>query len=509
MSPGKGARRLLSADGGVWSLNIAIVIASVALLAGPVQHLPEFDAGVHLPWWALALGFLVAERCVVHLHFRRSAHSFSLGDLPLVFGLVFATRRRPRPRRAASAPSLTLLLDRRLPPIKLVFNLAQFALAACLGVDRRARARRRRRRRSGPRLWVARATSRRRLSALRHRAADRRRDLARRGPAQAATLGADVRDGLRRDADQHEPRARRRDRRRRPTPRALPLLLVPALTVFLAYRAYAAERQRHERLEFLYEATRTLSRSPEIVAALEGLLARSLEAFRAEIAEIVLFSSDGSPPLRTTLGPGDYTRGDGADRRRDRRGAARAGRRTTSPVVRARRARSAAARLRRYLEARGVTDAMLAMLPGEDARDRHDHARQPLRRRSATFSDDDLRLFETLANNASVALQYDRLEQAVLQLRELQEQLHHQAYHDPLTDLANRTLFIDRVKEALASRTPARSRCCSSTSTTSRPSTTRSATPSATSCWSRSPSACAPACARPTPSRASAATSSP
>src|SRR6185295_8170707 len=76
MSPGKGARRLLSADGGVWSLNIAIVIASVVLLAGPVQHLPEFDVGVHIPWWGLALGFLAAERCVVHLHFRRSAHSF-------------------------------------------------------------------------------------------------------------------------------------------------------------------------------------------------------------------------------------------------------------------------------------------------------------------------------------------------------------------------------------------------------------------------------------------------
>ena len=58
-----------------------------------------------------------------------------------------------------------------------------------------------------------------------------------------------------------------------------------------------------------------------------------------------------------------------------------------------------------------------------------------------SFSDEDLKLFETLASNASVALQYDRLEQAVLQLRELQEQLEHQAFHDPLTALANRALF--------------------------------------------------------------------
>ena len=86
--------------------------------------------------------------------------------------------------------------------------------------------------------------------------------------------------------------------------RAIPLLAVPALVVYLAYRAYLMERQRHERLEFLYEATRTLSRSPEMVLALEGLLERSLESFRAEMAEIVLFGSEGNPPLRTTLGPG-------------------------------------------------------------------------------------------------------------------------------------------------------------------------------------------------------------
>ena len=99
------------------------------------------------------------------------------------------------------------------------------------------------------------------------------------------------------------------------------------------------------------------------------------------------------------------------------------------------------------------------------------------------YSDEDLRLLEALANNASVALQYDRLEQAVIKLRALQEQLHHQAYHDPLTDLPNRSLFMERVRER-ARDGPGRSPCCSSTSTTSRSSTTRSATASATRCWS-------------------------
>src|SRR3954463_1752873 len=133
MSPRKGALRLLSAAGGVWALNVGIIVASVALLAGPVQELPPFDIGVHIPWWGLALGFLAAERCVVHLHFRRSAHSFSLGDLPLVFGLLFAS---PLDLVLAGlvGPVVVLLFDRKLPAIKFVFNIAQFTLTTCLAV---------------------------------------------------------------------------------------------------------------------------------------------------------------------------------------------------------------------------------------------------------------------------------------------------------------------------------------------------------------------------------------
>ena len=65
------------------------------------------------------------------------------------------------------------------------------------------------------------------------------------------------------------------------------------------------------------------------------------------------------------------------------------------------------------------------------------------------FTDADRALFETLAANASAALQYDRLEQAVSELRDLQDQLQHQAHHDPLTGLANRALFSQQVREAL------------------------------------------------------------
>ena len=289
-------------------------------------------------------------------------------------------------------------------------------------------------------------------------------------------------------------------------PRALPLLVVPLVTVFLAYRAYATERQRHESLEFLYETTRTLSRSPEIVGALEGLLARSVEAFRAEIAEIVLFPSEGNAPLRTTHGPGDV---------RDEMlpidtaiaDELRALVDHDEPVTRLT-PETGSVRLRRYLEERGVTHAMLAMLPGET----RVVGTMLLANRPGVvrdFSDADLRLFETLATNASVALQYDRLEQTVWQLRELQRQLEHQAYHDSLTGLANRTLFIDRVDEALAQarsdrrRAVRRHRRLQDRQRHARPHGRRPAAGRGR----RAP--VLSACARPTPSRASAATSSP
>ena len=226
-------------------------------------------------------------------------------------------------------------------------------------------------------------------------------------------------------------------------PWALPLLLVPLLTVFLAYRAYIAERKRGERLEFLYEANRTLSRSPEIAEALEGLLARSLDAFRAERAEIILWTPD-KPPLRTTLGPGDHKEVMAevdADVAVDLQSLVS----HDHPVVTLPDASHGDA-VGDYLRERGVHKAMLAMLPGEDRvigtlmlSNRYGVVRD--------FSSDDVKLFETLANNASVALQYDRLEQAIERLEDLQRQLRHQAYHDSLTDLPNRALFIDSVRD--------------------------------------------------------------
>ena len=67
----------------VWLLNVAIAGGAALLYALHARHLGPI-ADPHIPVWALAIAFVAGERAVVHLHFRRSAHSFSFGDVPLV-----------------------------------------------------------------------------------------------------------------------------------------------------------------------------------------------------------------------------------------------------------------------------------------------------------------------------------------------------------------------------------------------------------------------------------------
>jgi diguanylate cyclase (GGDEF)-like protein len=428
-----------SGAGLVWLYVLTLgVIAAASHFSFVVGSDPL--ARPHLAWWVIALGFIAAEACVVHLEFRRSAHSFSLADIPFVFGLIFSSGESLA--LGAVAGSAVVFALRRQEPVKLAFNCVQVWLAVSVAViiTREIAPEWS----TGPGAWLGIYAAMLASGALTilciagaigiseggMRFATVRQMFMMDGVVTITNTSIALAAALVVEADA----------------RAVPVLVVPALTVFAAYRAYLTERQRHDKLEFLYEANRTLSRSPEVAEALEGLLARSLEAFRAEVAEVVLFHSDGVP-LRTTLGPG--------------------GERTMmermDPVIAAELAALVndkhpamsltppfePAHLRAHLEERGVRHAMVAMLPGEERM----IGTIMLANRFGIahgFLPDDLRLLEALANNASVALQYDRLEQAVTQLRGLQEQLHHQAYHDPLTDLPNRSLFMERVGRELA-----------------------------------------------------------
>ena len=146
----------------------------------------------------------------------------------------------------------------RLPPIKLCFNLAQLALVACVAVVILPRPRRTRRRPRADDLDRAvrrhLATGALTIACIAGAIAITEGGMSRRTLGQmfamdfvvtATNSSIAIAAALVVATD----------------PRAAPVLLVPALSVFALYRAYVSERQRHEQLEFLYEANRT-SRAP-------------------------------------------------------------------------------------------------------------------------------------------------------------------------------------------------------------------------------------------------------
>ena len=105
-----------------------------------------------------------------------------------------------------------------------------------------------------------------------------------------------------------------------------------------------------------------------------------------------------------------------------------------------------------HLRRHGVQSAMIAPLPGT----RRMVGTVMLADRSGlggSFGPSEITLFDTLAHQTGAALGQDRMTTKVDELKELQVELERQAFHDPLTGLANRLLFMNRVDFVLKRRT--------------------------------------------------------
>ena len=439
-------RRELGLEAKIWLLTVVIAAAAVGAYLGLVEPLGTGPSELDVPWWLVAAGFAAAERWVVHLHFRRSTHSLSLGELPLVAGLLFLPAHELVIAGLVGS-SIALAFDREIPTFKAFFNLAQFTLGTCVAlfvVEGLVTVRDP----LDPIVWVAIF-----------------------GAVSAATLIADICVGAAVTIAEGrlEPHQRIDMLMTNWTvalsntclalaiaavvsaqPEGGLLLVPPTVLLMAAYRAYLSERRRNAELEFLYEATRTLSRSSEIVPELEALLARTASAFRVGAVDLVLFSAEPNRSARSSL---------------DRDGNRRMLEPIDEPLAESLRALATGltgpveiARIfdtgqRDYFRSRGMENGVVAPLHGEAGcvglfsiagRESVDRS----------FSDEDMRLLETLTGNVTVALQYDRLEQAVRQLESLQQELERKALYDSLTQLANRSLFHNRLEHALHSRRP-------------------------------------------------------
>jgi diguanylate cyclase (GGDEF)-like protein len=436
------AARMSRGEVAIWLLSAGLVVTGIALLSSGAVNARPVVGSMRVSFWILLAAFAAAERFVVHVHFRRSAHSMSLGEIPLVFALVFASGHDVI-LAGAIGRLIVLAAHRRLPPLRLAFNFGQFLLGNCIAVivfhaiagsttqiD--------------PTVWAAAALatvatsiaavllisaavslSDGRLS-LTQITESLRTDLA--VAAANTSIGLCAATVVYNDW------------------RAAILMAVPVIGMYLTFQAYVAERQRHGRLEFLYEAARALTRTPDMGSALGGLLAQALDAFRAEVAEIIFFSPDGNDALRTTV------RANGAGGVLE--GLEPAIVSELRALIRGQELGAFATReitdgpLADYLEDRDLGRGMFAVLAGEQTCMGAMIIGNPSGRVDR-FSADDVKLFETLANNTTVALENDRLGHTVWRMKELQRELEHQASHDPLTNLANRLLFAERVADAL------------------------------------------------------------
>ncbi len=442
-----GRLRLKRGVSAVWALNLALAAGALALYL-QVGAFPAPVADLRIPWWALAGAFALTEVAVVHVHFRRSAHTLTLAELPLALGLLFSAPGDVIIGWVAGA-GLVLMLNRNLPRVRLVFNLGQLGVTAGLaaalfhGVSGPAAD-------AGPRVWAAAVASvllasvvsvglvgaamwlsgdhilLRKLGAMVGMATSIAVTNASLGLAAGAVIATDPRGGV--------------------------LLLGPAAAIFLAYRAYTSERRQHTNIEFLHEASRTLSRAPDTVAGLAGLLAMALESFRAELAEISLFpATDDEAGRRIAVGTAD--RLEVMQPLDDRVASELAELIAGDPSARLITPESVGGALGAHLRRLGVREAMLAPLPGERRVIGAVLVANRLGTGAKGFARPDLKLFETLARQTGAELGQDQLGRKVSELRELQAELEHQAFHDPLTGLANRLLFMNRVDYVLKRRT--------------------------------------------------------
>ncbi|MFY9588809.1 MAG: HAMP domain-containing sensor histidine kinase [Actinomycetota bacterium] len=417
---GRGTRtsRMASlGSSGIWTLAIGSASVALVLMMSAIPHLARPDLRFHITWPVLALMFGLSESFVVHLQFRRGdAHSFSLNEVVIVMGLFFTEPAGFVLAQLVGA-GVALIAFRRQQAIKAVFNLGHLCLEASLAVvvfgaliHGHAPV--------GPAGWIA-ALAACAVSATTAgafvqmaialsqgvfavRTAARNVGFALAVAACNTSLGLAAVQMIAHDA------------------RSAWLIAMPVIVVYFAYRGYSRQRQKHESLEFLYDSTRRLQKSPTIDDALRVLLEQARTMFRAEMAWITFFGTDDGRPMRTILGPGDRVQVFDPIELDPREGVWARVASEAQPVLLTRPIRSE--RLRAYFDVFGIRDAIVAPIVGDNGVTGTMLVGNRLGQ-LGSFDEEDVRLLETLANHASVSLQkvrlVSRLQEALDRMTEL------------------------------------------------------------------------------------------
>jgi diguanylate cyclase (GGDEF)-like protein len=411
-----GARRAVGTHTRIAAYSLALW-AVAALVAALVFDGQGWSATTSWQWFValpvLAILFALAEIFVVHLRIRADAHTFSLVELPLALGLFFA-----QPLVLVGAQLLgagaALALHRKQGPLKLLFNAAVFASTTIIAVavfrwlatprsplDQAVLLE------GGLALLIEALTSVVlvfvviSISTGSWRTADLRSGAGFGLIAAIFTTSLGIIAAVVLDAQ----------------PDVAWLLVVPTAGTYLANWAYKT--------------------------AIVDLLRHTCDTFNAGAAELIYLTESNAQSVCVRVGPGDQVEtlqvlGEGHE---VLIGLLASG---EASILRD----GAEGKAGEFLALSGYRDAIVAPLRNEV---RVAGALVIANRLSEVvgFDATDARLAETLANHTTTALENGRLEQSLEQLRVLEGKLTFQALHDPLTGLANRTLFRTHLQQAI------------------------------------------------------------
>jgi diguanylate cyclase (GGDEF)-like protein len=225
------------------------------------------------------------------------------------------------------------------------------------------------------------------------------------------------------------------------------LLIIPFASFAIALRAYTSERLRLEHLKGLYDSMRAMQVSPVPESGASELLAAARRLAGSDLARLVVFpgASATRPLVAFATGAADASL-EPTNLSTAEREVVQSVSSSGAGVILTARLGGAGAKL---LSELGLGEAIVTPLYSDDGAhgtllvgNRPDAERR--------LSHEDIRALETFAGHAGVVLENDRLERSLTELTQLKEQLRHQAYHDALTGLPNRTLFAERVARTLA-----------------------------------------------------------
>jgi diguanylate cyclase (GGDEF)-like protein len=414
-----------------------LAIAMVTIWSTAAAHVSAVHVPAHLPWLILAAGFAGTSKMVVRFEFHEHSEGLTFSDVPLLIGLVFV---RPEQLLLAAliGTAVANALIERQPIIKQAFNAIVVSLAAgaavvcyhaLLGGSSPVSARG----------WLAAFitvpvadliadTSVLAVISL-SGAPPKRSTLAPMIGTWGLVAGINAILGMIAVSVIWA------------NPWGLVLFLGLGIVFGAGYRAHSSLRRRHSDLERLYAVSQTLAELVEADDVMQEVLTEAQNLLRCEIAELTLTiplgvirhaANQGHQLVKATSSEMDSLHRLVVSTGRSVRASANG----TDP-----------SRVRALAERR-FRDAMAAPVSSDDGTTGVLVVANRLGQNN-TFEPEDLTLLEALATHASVVLRSCDLLDRVRQEAAERE---HQALHDSLTGLANRTLFNSRLEASLEAR---------------------------------------------------------